>query len=371
MKRFLMACTMALTALSATAEASGFIDSDMSASGMGVANAFVASADDVSAAAYNPAALAWQDGVRAMVGMNIRYRHSSVAKPVGIWPNSGGAGNGNHLYASWMPHDSDLGIAAGLSTPYDLDNNWGNTFGAGAGLAALRINRVNLDIIYAVNSTLAVAAGGDWYIANGDVSQGGINFHGTDKTGFGGHASLKWKFQPAWMLGATYRSGASVALEGGNRKMSVKLPDEVKLGIAHDIADAVRLELDGSWTRWSRMKSLNVVSTAGVPLVTNTLNLKDAFGMAAGLTWYWRQNTQIRFGYAYDQGANREAGLHPVVADQSGHMAALGMGGDMFGIHMDLAYAYTFYPDQTATGAFAGTYRDRRHSLAFSVSKDF
>ena len=43
----------------------------------------------------------------------------------------------------------------------------------------------------------------------------------------------------------------------------------------------------------------------------------------------------------------------------------------MFGLHMDLAYSYTFQPKKTVTGSFAGTYRDRHHSLAFSVSKRF
>lgn len=373
MKRLLMACTVAATAMATNAQASGFVDSDMSASGVGVANAYVASADDVSAVAYNPAALAWQEGIRGMAGMNIRYRTSSVDLPGagGVWPNDGSSGNSNHFYVSWMPHGSDIGIAAGLSTPYDMDNNWNSAFGTASGFSLLSIDRVNLDVIYAINSTLAVAAGGDWYIASGDLTQGATVFHGTDMASFGGHVSMKWKFMPAWMAGATFRSGAKVSLSGGNQTLSVKLPDEFKFGIAHDIADEFRLEVDAGWTRWSRLKNFNVVNATGTVAVSNVLNMKDTFNVAAGLTWYWRQNTQFRFGYAYDQGSNSSAGFNPLIADQSGHMIALGMGGDMFGVHTDLAYAYTFYSDKTVTGAFAGTYRDLRHALALSISKDF
>ena len=362
-----VACCISVSA----AQAGGFSNPNMSASGLGVANAVVASADDVSAAAYNPAGIAWQDGIQAMLGIDLQYRNSSVKVGAGVGSNTGGAGNPAHLYASWMPHDGDFGLSLAINTPYELDNNWAEAFSASAGKSKLKINRLSLDAIYAVNSTLAVSAGADWYLSTIDMTLPGQSFSGKDKAGLGGHVSMKWKPAPTWSVGAMARLGGKIKFSSAaGQELTVKLPDEVTVGVAHDIADAVRLELDVAWSRWSRLKNLNVMS--GATIVQNhTLNMRDSLTVMAGATWFWRENSQFRFGYAYDQEANKDTGFNPVIADQTGHKVSLGAGGDMYGFHADLAYAYTFYPKRTVPGIYAGSYRDRRHSLALSVSKRF
>jgi len=353
-----IACCLAVSA----AQAAGFSNPNMSASGLGVSNAVVASADDVSAAAYNPAGIAWQDGIQAMLGIDMQYRNSSVKLGAGVSSNSGGAGNPPHLYASWMPHDGSVGLSLAYNTPYELDNNWALAFPASAGTSKLKINRLSFDAIYAVNSTLAVSGGVDWYLSSINMIVPGQSFSDNDKAGFGGHLSTKWKPAPTWSVGAMVRLGSKIKFSNGAaQSLTVNLPDEFTLGVAHDIADTVRIELDAEWSRWSKLKSLG----------NQALSMRDSLTLMAGATWFWRENSQFRFGYAYDQEANKNTAFNPIVADQTGHKASLGAGGDMFGFHADLAYSYTFYPKRTVTGIYAGTYRDRRHSLALSVSKRF
>ena len=369
MKGFFMAmvCCISITA----AQAGGFSNPDMSASGLGVANAMVASADDVSAAAYNPAGIAWQDGIQAMLGIDAQYRNSSVKLGSVVAPNGGGAGNPGHFYASWMPHDGNIGFALAYNTPYELDNDWALAFPASAGISRLKINRLSLDAIYAVNSSLAVSAGVDWYPSSAKMTMPGQSFSAKDKTAFGGHISMKWKPAPMWSIGAMARLGSEIKFSNGlAQSLNVKLPDEFTLGVAHDIADTVRIELDAAWSRWSKLKDLNVMSGTTL-LQGHTLNMNDSITLMAGATWFWRENAQFRFGYAYDQEASDSTGFDPVVADQTGHKASLGAGADMFGFHADLALSYTFYPERTVTGPYAGTYRDQRYSLALSVSKRF
>ncbi|MCF7821186.1 MAG: outer membrane protein transport protein [Mariprofundaceae bacterium] len=362
-----IACCIGMTA----AHAGGFSNPNMSASALGVANAVVASADDVSAAAYNPAGIAWQDGIQAMLGVEAQYRNSSVKLNSAVAPNRGSAGNPGHFYASWMPHDGAVGVALGYNTPYELDNDWALAFPASAGTSKLRLDRFTLDAIYAVNSSLAVAGGLDWYLSSADITLPGQSFSAKDKTGLGGHVSMKWKPAPTWSVGAMARLGSSIKFSNGlSQTLNLKLPDEFTLGVAHDIADAVRLELDAEWSRWSRLKDLNVMAGTTV-LQSHLLNMNDSLTLMAGATWFWRENAQFRFGYAYDQEAAGSTGFNPVVADQTGHKASLGAGGDAFGFHADLALSYTFYPKRTVTGPFAGTYRDQRYSLALSVSKGF
>jgi len=361
-------CCLWITA----AEAGGFAATNLSASAVGAGNAVVAASDDVSAAAYNPAGLAWQDGIRAMLGIATQYRDSSVdLGAAGIGPNLGGDANLGHFYLSWMPHESDFGVSLAYNRPYEVENDWGATFPGIAGKTKIKADRLSLDVVYRASSSLAFAAGGDWYVTAATLTQATQYFSGRDKASFGGHLGMKWKPAPTWSLGAMARLGATAQISSGaNQTLEIRLPDEVTVGVAHELADAVRLELDVNWSRWSRMKDLNVNSGATV-LQSNPLDMKDSVMVMAGVSWFWRENTPLRFGYVYDQAANSRTALHPALADQSGHKISLGAGGDAFGVHGDLAYTYTFYPHSTASGTFAGTYRDRRHAVMLSVSKVF
>lgn len=353
-----------------TAQAAGFASSAFSTSGLGVANAVVAGADDVSAAAYNPSGLAWQNGIQGMVDTIVQFRNSSVKQGTRVAPNTGGDSNLNDLYLSWMPRESRLGVALAFNRPYDMENDWSTAF-AGTGRTRIRMDRLSLDAIYRLGSDMAFSIGGDWYLSKVEMTQPGQSFSGSDKTSFGGHLSMKWKPVPLWSVGLLARVGSTIELsDASNRSMEIKLPDELTVGVSHDMADAFRLELDANWSRWSNLENLNVLSGATV-VQSNVLDMDDALSLMAGLTWFWRENSQFRFGYAYEQGANSDTAFHPAIADQTGHKLSLGAGGDLFGIHVDLAYAYTFYPENTVTGTFAGTYRDRRQSLALSVSKGF
>jgi long-subunit fatty acid transport protein len=356
----------------AWAHAGGFAQPDQSASAAGVANAYVATADDTSALAYNPAGIAWQSGVSVTAGLRMGFRDSSVSLPAGsVAPNDGNETAIGYAYASWMPHDSRFGAGIGISPLYQVNNDWRTAFPAAAGVTKLTVDHGTLDIIYAISSDLAFAAGGDWYVTRATLSQGVQNFQGNDLTSFGGHVSLMWKPIPAWSVGLMLRSGSRISISGqANDKLSFKLPDEVTAGIAHDFDDVWRLEADVKWTRWSAMRDLNV-STAGVVSQSNPLNLRDSLTVMTGLIWTWRQNSQFRMGYAYDQGANRSTSFNPVIADQDGHRISLGAGGEAYGIHLDLAYTYTYYTKKAVAGAFAGTYRDRKQSVSFSVSRTF
>ncbi len=370
MKRLLIFCTAFLVAVM-QAEAGGFEQPNQSASAAGVANAFVATANDASALHYNPAGIAWLSGVSVMGGARLDYRDSSIATPVVNAPNMGTESATGSLYMSWTPRDGRLAAGLGFSPLYVANNDWGVAFPATGGITKLTVDHATTDAVYAISSDLAVGLGGDWYITRATMSRPAQSFKGTDFKTFGGHASLLWKPLPGWSLGAMFRSGAKVSMSGqGNDSLAFKLPDYAHVGIAHDFADVWRLETDLKWTRWSALKQLNV-QRAGVITQPNTLNLRDTLTVMAGLTWSWRENTQFRVGYAYDQGASRSQNFNPIIADQDGHRISLGAGADLFGLHLDLAYQYVLYGKRTATGAYAGVYKDRRQSVVMSISNVF
>ncbi len=353
------------------AQASGFMQQELAASATGVANAFVATADDAAAAVINPAGQAWQDGLQLSVGYLVDYRDSSVSLPAGIAPNSGSEPNLFAFTAGWMPHDGRLGATLAYAPAYHLQNDWGRFFGARAGSTSLFIDRLSIDAVYRVSTTMAVSLGGDAYFTNMSLHEAGAVFHDRDFSTFGGHASLLWKFAPQWSFGLMARSGAKVKLKSGVSSMGLRLPEQVQFGLSYLLADAWRVEADAVWSRWSALRDMSVVS-GGVVRMAHPLNLRDTFGAMLGLTWTLRENTQIRIGYAFDPGASRSLGFDPIVADQDGHRLAIGVGGDAFGMHLDLAYDYTFYADRNvAAGVYAGTYRDRRQTIALTASRAF
>jgi len=362
--------TALLALWSLPAQAGGFANPDLSASAAGMSNAVVAGISDASAAAYNPAAIAWQEGVKVMGGTGMHYRNSAVELAGGLHPNTTKDVNSKDIHLLWMPHGSNLGISASLTTPYLGNNDFTPIFPATSSID-LRVRRTMVDAIYAVSSNLALSAGADWYWTTADLNRPAQSFHGSDKAGFGGHLSLLWKPAPFWSAGMVVRSGARLKLTGaGNSSLRLDLPDQLTLGVSHDLYDAFRLEADLDWTRWSTMKSLNVLA-GGAVSQANPLNLRDSFTVMVGGAWYWRPHAQVRIGYAYDQGANRKGAFQPIVADQPGHRVSIGGGADAFGLHLDLAYAYTFSAKQTATGTYAGVYHDRRQTLSLAVSKVF
>ncbi|MDQ6996069.1 MAG: outer membrane protein transport protein [Mariprofundus sp.] len=375
MKRVLIIVAAMLTGLT-HAQAGGFEQPNQSASAAGVANAFVATANDASALMYNPAGIAWLSGVSVMGTGRLDYRDSSVQTLLRNAPNNGTEPFTGSIYATWTPRDGHLAAGFGFSPLFIANNDWDTAFPAAVGRSAsgitkLTVDHTTVDFVYALNSDLAIGAGGDWYVTRATLTQGVQSFQGNSFTSFGGHASLMWKPFPAWSVGAMFRSGANVNMSGqANDSLSFRLPDYVSVGIAHDFADVWHLETDIKWTRWSALKDMNIVK-GGLISQPNPMNLRDTLTVMTGLIWTWREKTQFRIGYAYDQGANRSQNFSPVIADQDGHRISMGIGADAFGLHMDAAYQYIYHSKNTTTGAFAGIYKDRRQTLMMSVSAVF
>ncbi|OIO70399.1 MAG: hypothetical protein AUJ58_03235 [Zetaproteobacteria bacterium CG1_02_55_237] len=361
------------------AQGAAFAALDMSAGAAGAGNAFTATADDPTAMHYNPAGLAWQPGVNLAFSGALRFENQSVQQTAarGTPYNDKKLANLAGLYGNWMPEGSNWGLGFAFDTPYALSTGWGTAFGGVAKSTSFDALHVGLDTVYAASSSLAVAVGGDWYLAKGEVSSTVTTFSGRDKAGFGGHISALWHPRPAWAIGAMLKSGATIKLSGtasgavnGNASVKVKLPDVARIGAMHVFNDKLRIEVDTSWTRWSRQKNLDVVgSTAEL----NPLSLRDSFALMTGATWFWRENTTLRFGYAFDQAASKDGGFNARIADANMHRVSLGAGADMIGVHFDLAYVYSFAAKRTINNAsaFDGTYRNRRQSLALSVGKHF
>jgi len=383
MKRFFwILMVLAGVVLTPEARAAALATLDYSVSAAGVANAFVATADDPSAVHYNPAGIAWQPGVGVMFNGVMRFEDQSaqLSPALGTFSNTESATNLGSIYAAWMPRDGNWGMGVGFDLPFSANTGWGTAFGGAAQRTSLDVFHFSLDAVYAISSSMAVAFGPDWYGGRVDVDSATTTFHGTEMAAVGGHIAWMWHPRPAWSMGAVFRSGATLNLSGdgigtiaGAVETNVSLPDVVQFGIAHDFYDRFKLELNGSWTRWSTFDDLDVVSTGATGAELNSLNLRDSFSAMVGLTWFWQEHTQFRVGYAFDEAATKNTGFNARVVDANSHRLSLGMGADALGVHFDTAASYVYSPTRTISGSgiFNGRYKQRQISFSLGVTKHF
>ncbi len=366
MKKTLLLCCCLL---SSQAWAGAFANEDLTASGAGMANAVVASADDMSAALYNPAGLAWQPGLQVLIGNQSRYRTASVAINGGSASADVPLADVSLFALSWMPEGSDWGISGAVVTPFASSTNWISSFSTAPkqlGNQIIEAKRTSANVFWRMHSGLAVSLGGDWYDSNIALNENNRSFSGVGQGDMALHAGLRWQIKPFWLLGMSLRQGALLQVSDAGATLDVQLPDELTIALAHDMNDLFRLELDIKHTKWSSLADLKVSSGS-----TLTTNLQDTTDVMFGATWYWRDNTQLRAGYAYEQGANQSTDFQPALLDLTGHRFSLGFGGMMSSMHLDMAYSWVMYDDIDATGMWAGTYSDTQKSLLFSLSKSF
>jgi len=173
---------------------------DLTPAGAGVANAIVAPADDVSAAVYNPAGLAWQEGVQMLVGSQ-----SNTFRIGADFAGTGHSGDGSFsdiaVFAlSWLPEGTAWGVSASVSTPYALFLDWRGQFSPALGQSGFEMQRYSVDTFYRLNNTTGIAAGLDIYDSRVRLSSGATSFSARDWSPVTGHVALRWEFIPFWRM---------------------------------------------------------------------------------------------------------------------------------------------------------------------------
>ncbi len=370
MKRLMMALCVSLSCVSQT-WAFGLSQLDASASASGMANAAAASSQDISLLAYNPAGLSWLEGSHGMIGSSWAFRDSSVTIPGGgMWPNHGSISGLPVFFVGQHTHGSNWGFGFSSTTPYAWNNQWPTVFADSVQLTRMKVFRQSFDVSYAVSSSLSVNAGLDWYVNRAAYASPSNAALFKDDKVLSGHVSLMWRPVYDWSLGVVARVGRKLQLKSpAAQTLNMYIPDELTLAASYQLADQWRWEADAVFKRWSAWKAMDV--RGGLRPEQTALKLRDTLDVMTGLVWSFQERTQLRFGYAYSQSANKKSNYQPRLADWNGQRLSLGAGLDLVGVHFDGSYAYTFLAPVNASGTYAGRYRNRDQTYAASVSVSF
>ncbi|MCA1933741.1 MAG: outer membrane protein transport protein, partial [Calditerrivibrio sp.] len=306
MKKLLM--VIAISGLCASAVlANGFQINEQGAKSLGMGGAFVAQADDPSAVYFNPAGMAFMDGIQLSLGVSPimpRATFDSAGTAQATTGKSAGETDSkkptffipNFYYTQKMGEKFAFGVGVfanfGLATEWPKD--WEGRFTTGGTKAEITTISLNPNISYKVSDKLSI--GGGIVFQKADItlenrikifntnttfalSSEGDSVLKADSTAWGWNLGLLYKPNENWSFGASYRSKIKQKLEGHGEhtkldnttsfyqpyfqhektpgKANLTLPDIAYIGAAWT-NQKWTFELDGQWTGWSSYDKLEV-----------------------------------------------------------------------------------------------------------------
>ncbi|MGQ0525924.1 MAG: OmpP1/FadL family transporter [Betaproteobacteria bacterium] len=343
-KRVAVAVALAVGS-SSGAYGSGFQLMEQNASGLGNAYAGqAAAAENASTVFFNPAGMTRVPGRQAVLALNAigpsaEFSNSGGSTaPLGL-PSPGGNGGDAggwaavpNAYLSWQLTPR-LWFGLGLSVPFGLkteyDQGWFGRFQSQK--SEIKTIDVNPSVAFKVNDALSVGAGISYQRAEVKVDRSAVLVVPVesraqidiDDSQWGFNLGVLVNLSPSTRIGLAYRSAMDYDLTGSIRfsnvpvvgtatngvRANAELPDTISWAIAHNLNPRWELLADITYTRWSKIKAVPLVTTSGSPVVpaagvtldTFNFQFKDTYRVGIGANYRWSDAFTLKLGAAYDK----------------------------------------------------------------------
>jgi long-chain fatty acid transport protein len=175
-----------------------------------------------------------------------------------------------------------------------------------------------------------------------------------------------------------YRGTADTLLPGGRFSTTLLSPPSVQAGIAWDPVEWLHAEVDGEYTFWSGLKTVDVYYVEPVaPGISYAQNWDNTLNLRAGLEITF-SDVSIRGGMRVERTPVPDGVLTPGVPDANARAYSVGLGyrvGE--GLLMDFAYESVQFEDRIITSSvlqhagtgtrFNGIYASRNAAVALNV----
>jgi long-chain fatty acid transport protein len=243
---------------STVALSGGYQLNEQNARAVGMGGAFVATASDPSAIYFNPAGLAFQNGINVLGGINFimpstSFTGSGVQRPVQTQTNSQVFTPFN-VYGSYQINDQIV-VGLGIYNPFGLGTQWPDKWGqmvtipgspysnlyvggASSVNASIATYYFNPTIAYKINDQLSVGLGVSYVYATVSMSQtnpaitstgtylGGYFKSQLDGTGSGFNANIGVMYKPTdqLSLGFSYRMTTKIDFSGDAKFTNIDVP---------------------------------------------------------------------------------------------------------------------------------------------------
>ena len=345
MKKHLLALSAAAVLLAPNAVgAEGFSINEWSAEGFAMGGARMFAENDAANMAYNPASLTKIKGEVAKISATYISPHGKYKVEGGLADVRGVQNEGhNRVHPAWAPgtyyvrqmNDKEWlgfgaysrfgnscqfepgslpgfsntssklnGMSIGVNYAKKLDSKWSASLGAEVNYAWLQIDKTVPYAAAMLDSNL----------------KGKMQIEG-ESYALGWNAAANYAFDDKNEVGIVYRSAVNHSMEAnvrahdymtllvggygqgyktGDAYGCVTLPENVMIGYGHKFNDKTRVELNGTWTRWSRFDKFPI-SFNGAHPEPNPKNWKDGWRYAIGIEHKLSDKYSLLAGAAYDE----------------------------------------------------------------------
>ena len=424
-----VATAIAIALLNASsARAEGFALPELSVAGVGTANALVANPEERGAFIYNPAAMAFHAQSSIAAGTLLINPNFSVKTANGKHDSSGADWIGAPIGQVAIRINQQWSVGLGVSAPFGLETKWEtgtfppltNTaplptppFAPGSSIPlSPQPTRSKLEIVdftptatYRVNDNLALSAGADIYWGKSAQLDSSITKLSGDGTGWGFNVSAMYR-KDALSLGVNFHSAATIKIDGQytaldnnmvlvgalqpsqTAKLDLNLPWRLTIGARYEVNPKLAVEVDWARTGWSEFQDIKVTGNLnGSTLIDDANNWEDANAYRLGVTYQLLDQTQLRFGYSYDETGQDDAHFSARVPDNDRNLFSIGVSHALDdGWQVEAGYMYVMFternysgvtpyagsgPDINGTTAIAGKYDAHAHLIGLEVSKTF
>ncbi|MCX7915538.1 MAG: outer membrane protein transport protein [Verrucomicrobiae bacterium] len=375
-----------------SASALGFRNPDQGAAATAQGEAFIAQADDASAAYYNPAGLAQLNGTEVAAGSYLLFRDVQFRAP---------SGRDNMSKFDFLPHlyaASDFGLerwrfGLAVNVPYGLSVDWGRSGPFAYLVTEANLMVVNLAPVVAYRLTDELSLGAGLNIYYGDVFQkfeysplipgSRFRFDG-DGVGVGATVGLRWQPHRQHALALVYRSPFRIELDGRARTVNAgtlttaasasatfQFPQSLAVGYAFWPNPKLKLETNIEWTNWDLLNTVRLRSTnaiiIGDPRSTVPFHWEDSFFYEFGLQDRVTDEWVLRGGYIFSENSVPDRTFGPLVPDSDRHVFSIGVGFEHNRLSLDVAYQYSLSEDRTVPSTnpigAAGRWESDAHAI--------
>ena len=401
----------------------GFHIREQGAKAMGMANAFVAQADDPSAVFYNPAGIAFQSGTQVSLGVTVinvpetefkgtTALGTTVVNDVDTKARSDIFFPPN-FYATYSEKDSPWAFGIGVGSLYPLAKRWDNTSPFRDEIREIAIKPINVNptVAYRIDKlNLSIGAGVDYtyaqvwlekdaYLYNyGQIASSEIE---GDGDGWGYNFGLLWKPVASVSVAVAYRSeieldidgdvdfyvtptGQSV-LSGGHPEFipstdsadastEITLPDTWSFAIAWQPIEKLTVEVDADRFGWSSYDSLDIIFSddSMFPDSLNRKDWNDVWAYRIGAQYALTDNLDLRLGYARDNTPVPSDTMGPELPDSDRNNYTFGFGYHTERAVIDFAYMWVDFDERKVDNDIqTGTYESAAHLFAANLTYFF
>ena len=322
-----LACVLSVPTVDAGAE--GFAINEWSAEGVAMGGARMFAENDAANIAYNPASITKVRGEAfkqsaVYISPHGKYTaYDATGKPIDEGKNVVHAGWAPGNYYVKQLNDKDW-IGIGLFSRFGMISEFERDSAVASNAFFSRLNGASLTPTYArkFDNKWSAAVGAEVNYVGLELQKNSqIPFMGDAATqtkgeswALGWNAAANYAFDAKNEIGLVYRSKVTHTMDADFKAYGVygigdiftkaygkvTLPDSWAIGYNHKFDDRTRVELNGTYTKWSTYDALNI-DIEGLGPQPSPKNWSNGWRYALGVEHKLSDKYTIMGGYAYDE----------------------------------------------------------------------